>query len=99
MSRCWAVLPPNLPGVKGAHKVATKSRHPIHMTSEVKREVDMAVLPAEPRRSYGELSLSQLGVLDTIQACEKTGRKYLLTWISHLNQLEDFLLLMRLTFF
>lgn len=99
MSRCWAALPPNSPVIKGAHKVATKSRHPIHMTSEVTLEVDVGVLPAEPRCSYGELFSSQLSVLDTMQACEKTRRKHLLTWISDLNQLKDFLFLIRLTFF
>lgn len=45
------------------------------MTSEVKLEVDMEVLPAEPRRSYGELFSSQLSVLDTIQALQEDTQK------------------------
>lgn len=40
------------------------------MTSEVDLEVNMEVLPAEPRRSCGELFFSQLSVSDTIQACK-----------------------------
>lgn len=50
------------------------------MTSEVELEVDMEVLPAEPRRSYGELFLSQLSVPDTIQTCKRKHRKYVFTW-------------------
>lgn len=55
--------------------VATKRRHLIHMTSEGKLEVDIEVLPAEPRRSYGELFSSQLSVLDTIQALQEDTQK------------------------
>lgn len=40
------------------------------MTSEVKLEVDMELLPAELRQSYGELFVSPLSVLDTMQACK-----------------------------
>lgn len=39
----------------GEKKVEIKSRHLVHMTSEDDLEVDMEVLPAEPRRSCGEL--------------------------------------------
>lgn len=59
-----------LPMAMGANKVETKSRHLVHMTSEVDLEVDTEVLPAEPRRSCGELFFSQLSVPDTIQACK-----------------------------
>lgn len=45
------------------------------MTSEVKLEVDMEVLPAELRRSYVELFSSQLSVLDTIQALQEDTQK------------------------
>lgn len=45
------------------------------MTSEVKLEVNMEVLPAEPRRSYGEPFSSQLRVFDTIQALQEDTRK------------------------
>lgn len=44
------------------------------MTSEVDLEVNMEVLPAEPRRPRGELFLSQLSVADTIQACRWTHK-------------------------
>lgn len=71
-----------------ANKVETKSRHLIHMTSEVELEVDMEVLPAEPRRSYGELFLSQLSVPDTIQACKQKHRKGLFTWMPYLNEFK-----------
>lgn len=65
--------------------VATKSRHLIHMTSEGKLEVDMEVLPAEPRRSYGELFSSQLSVLDTIQALQEDTQK----GFSHLDSTNE----------
>lgn len=71
----------------GANKVETKSRHLVHMTSEVDLEVDMEVLPAEPRRSCGELFFSQLSVPDTIQACKLTQREDLFTWTPYLNKL------------
>lgn len=64
-----------LPMAMGANKVETKSRHRIHMASEVDLEVDMEALPAEPRRSCDELFLSQLSVPDTIQpANQQTDR-------------------------
>lgn len=61
------------------------------MTSEVEPEVDMEVLPAEPRRSCGELFLSQLSVPDTIQACQWTHREALFTWMPYLNKLKCFI--------
>lgn len=64
---------------RGANKVEMKSRHLVHMTSEDDLEVDMEVLPAEPRRSCGEPFLSQLSVFDTIQACEMTHRENMIT--------------------
>ena len=45
------VWPCILPMAMGANKVETKSRHLVHMTSEVDLEVDLEVLPAEPRRA------------------------------------------------
>lgn len=42
------------------------------MMSEVKLEVDMEVPPAEPRRSYAELFLSQLSVLSHTGLQENT---------------------------
>ena len=76
-----------LPIAIGANKVETKSRHLIHMTSEVDLEVDVEVLPAEPRQSCGELFLSQLSVPDTIQACKLTHTD-LLTWVPYQNKFK-----------
>lgn len=72
----------------GANKVETKSRHLVHMTSEVDLEVDLEVLPAEPRRACGELFLSQLSVPDTIQACKMTHRQDLFTWMPYQNKFK-----------
>lgn len=46
----------------GEKKVEIKSRHLVHMTSEDDLEVDMEVLPAEPRRSCGELFICHSSV-------------------------------------
>lgn len=70
-----SVLPVFLPIAMGAYRVETKSRHLIHMT------LDMAVLPAEPRRSCGELFLSQLSLSVTIQACKWAHREDLFIWM------------------
>jgi len=72
----------------GANKVETKSRHLIHMTSEVDLEVNMEVLPAEPRRSCGELFLSQLSVPDTIQACQKKTHTHTQIGFAHLDAIS-----------
>ncbi len=56
------------------------------MTSEDDLEVDMEVLPAEPRRSCGELFFSQLSVPDTIQACKLKQREDLFTSMPYLNK-------------
>lgn len=64
----WTVI---LPMASGANKVVMKSRHLIHMTSEVDLEADMEGLPAEPRQPRAELFSSQLCVLDTIQNCKR----------------------------
>lgn len=77
-----------LPMAMGANKIETKSRHLVHMTSEVDLEVDREVLPAEPRRSCGELFLSQLSVPVTIQACRLTHREDLLIWRLYVTKLR-----------
>lgn len=59
----------------GAIKVQMKSRHLVHMTSEIDLEVNMAALPAEPRRSRGELFLSQLSALEPIHTWKWTQTK------------------------
>lgn len=53
------------------------------MTSEVDLEEDTEVLPVEPRRSCGELFLSQLSVSATIQACKVTQ-----TGFAHLGDIS-----------
>lgn len=72
----------------GANKAEMKSKHLVHMTSEVDLEVDAEVLPAEPRRSCGEPFLSQLSVSDTIQACKCHTERDLLTCLPRLNTLR-----------
>lgn len=56
------------------------------MTSEVDLEVDMEGLPAEPRRSCGELFPSPLNVPDTIQTCKPIHRQDLLIWVTYENK-------------
>lgn len=71
-----------------ANRVETKSRHLIHMTSEVDLEVDMEGLPAEPRRSCGEMFLSQLNVPETIQTWKPMHREDLLIWVTPENKAQ-----------
>lgn len=76
-----------LPMAMGANKVETKSRHLVHMTSEVDLEVNTAALPAESRRSCGELFSSQLSVPNTIQALQKEQRGFVhLDALSHVHR-------------